>query len=148
MHLVLPDGERELPARTRSEHLGPVVLHDLDVVDGDPDPAEELAPMEFHPVLLFLADLEREIYVQTHRGILPHAVLPPGDPDRGRRLRGRFFPQLNTGSVLDGALNLLGHGVGILEGKHVAAARQRDQAGARDGAQHLIGPGGGGEPIA
>ena len=77
-----------------AEHRGPVVLHDLDVVDGDPDPAEELAPVEFHPVLLFVADVEREIYVQTHRRILPHGASPPRDPHGGRRLRGCLFLQL------------------------------------------------------
>ena len=66
----------------------------------------------------------------------------------GGRLGGCLFPQLNLGSALYGAHDLLGHGVGILEGQHVAAAGQRDQAGARDGAHHLIGAGGRGEPIA
>ena len=143
VHLVLADREGELPARRRREHRGPVVLHDLDVVDGDPDPSEELAPVECHPVFLFVADLEREIYVQTHRRILPAAGRPPRDPDGlVRWLLGYVLSQLTPGLDRARAHNLRGHRVGVFEGKHVATARQGDEAGTRDGAHHLIGPGG------
>jgi len=139
---VLADREGEPAAPRRREHDGPVVFHDLDVVNGDADPSEELTPVECHLVLLLVADLEREIYVKTHGWILPAAGRSPRDPDGlVRWLLGYVFSQLILGSDLAGARDLPGHRIGVFEGKHVAAARQRDQAGTRDGAHHLIGPG-------
>jgi hypothetical protein len=71
--------------------------------------------VKVHPVLLFVADVEREINVQTHRRILPHGSLVAGDPAGVGQLRGcDVFSQLIPGFDFDRPHNLRRHGIGIL----------------------------------
>jgi hypothetical protein len=56
--------ERSHPLRTEPDRF--VFRYDLDLVNGDTHPTEELAPMKPHTVLLGIAHFEFEINIQAH----------------------------------------------------------------------------------